>query len=157
MKIDLYKTSSDNLRLDKSLTIIKKSVECHLKDDTSVFQPTFIVSESNLDNTFSTFNYLRSTDFGRYYFVTDVVMLTGHEVAIVCGKTDVLMSFKNYIRNSKGVIVRNEFVGATDIPDGAIEHLKNPTIIYKNFNASPFTPPADNVKCIAVTTTGGLN
>lgn len=157
MKIDLYKTSSDNKRMDKTLSLIKGGVQCHLKEDTSVNKPTFIIAESNLDSVFSSFNYVKSTDFGRYYYVETPILLTGHEVAIVCAESDVLMSFKSYIRNSKGVVVRNEFIGASDIVDGMVEHYKSPSIIYRNFNASPFVPPADNVKCIAVTTTGGLN
>ena len=48
MKIQLYRNMSDTRKLDKNLAKLAE-VTCHLKDDTSVFEPTFIVSEKNID------------------------------------------------------------------------------------------------------------
>ena len=44
MKIQLYRNMSDTRKLDKNLAKLAE-VTCHLKDDTSVFEPTFVVSE----------------------------------------------------------------------------------------------------------------
>ena len=47
MKIQLYRNMSDTRKLDKNLAKLAE-VTCHLKDNTSVFEPTFIISEKNM-------------------------------------------------------------------------------------------------------------
>lgn len=122
MVITLYRNNSDNRKLDKSLSKIK-DVKCHLKYDTSVYNPIFIIAEKNIDGVFSSVNYVLSNDFGRYYYIDKIEMLTGHEVAVQC-HCDVLMSFKNYIRNSKAMINRQEFNSTPYMVDDKIPIIK---------------------------------
>ena len=153
MKIQLYRNMSDARKLDKNLAKLAE-VTCHLKDDTSVFEPTFVVSEKNIDKYFSTFNYVKCTDFGRYYYVTDIVAMTGHEVAIHC-HSDVLSSFKNYIRNSKAIINRQEFKSTPYIPDEKLPVLLQRTLSSYNFSAPDFGLSQMSGASIALTCTGG--
>lgn len=153
MKIQLYRNMSDTRKLDKNLAKLAE-VTCHLKDDTSVFEPTFIVSEKNIDKYFSSFNYVKCTDFGRYYYVTDIVAMTGHEVSINC-HSDVLSSFKNYIRNSKAIINRQEFKSTPYIPDEKLPVLLQRTLSIYNFSVPDFGLSQMSGASIALTCTGG--
>ena len=153
MKIQLYRNMSDTRKLDKNLAKLAE-VTCHLKDNTSVFEPTFIVAEKNIDKYFSSFNYVKATDFGRYYYVTDIVAKTGHEVEIHC-HSDVLSSFKNYIRNSKAIINRQEYKSTPYIPDEKLPVLLQRTLSTYNFSASDFGLSQMAGASIALTCTGG--
>ena len=153
MKIQLYRNMSDTRKLDKNLAKLAE-VTCHLKDNTSVFEPTFIISEKYIDKYFSSFNYVKATDFGRYYYVKDIVAVTGHEVEIHC-HSDVLSSFKNYIRNSKAIINRQEYKNTPYIPDEKLPVLLQRTLSTYNFSTPDFGLSQMSGASIALTCTGG--
>lgn len=92
MEIQLYNQTSDKNVLNKNIgtpTIIYGTI----KDESNLVNPEIILSRTVTNN----FNYLYIPDFNRYYFVTDKIM--EHQRTIIQCHVDVLMSFKNQIKN----------------------------------------------------------
>ena len=107
MKVILYKSRADNRQLDKSSKLSKvKTLDVHLKDDTSIIEPTLVcnlLSHAKL----SVANYLYIPDFGRYYFINNIVEKTGRVFEIVC-HVDVLHTYKGNIKQLTALILRQE-------------------------------------------------
>ena len=114
MEVILYKNSSENNVIGKSLVQIK-SVECNLKNDVSVVNPTFVLSytDSILDS-----NYCFIPKFNRYYFIDEIIPITGDRSIIRC-KVDVLESFKNDIKSLTAIINKQETISDKFIDDGS--------------------------------------
>ena len=114
MEVILYKNSSENNVIGKSLVQIK-SVECNLKNDVSVINPTFVLSytDSILDS-----NYCFIPKFNRYYFIDEIIPITGDRSIIRC-KVDVLESFKDDIKSLTAIINKQETISDKFIDDGS--------------------------------------
>ena len=94
MEVILYKNSSENNVIGKSLAQIK-SVECNLKNDVSVINPTLVLAyTANILNS----NYCFIPKFNRYYFIDEIVPITGDRCVVKC-RVDVLESFKEDIKS----------------------------------------------------------
>ena len=94
MEIKLYKNLSENNVIGKTITQIK-SVEANLKNDVSVINPTFILYYT--DNILQS-NYCFIPKFNRYYFIDEIVPITGDRCIVKC-RVDVLESFKDDIKS----------------------------------------------------------
>lgn len=86
------------------------------KRETSLLNPTFIMT---IDN--DVYNYVWVPDWGRYYFVTDIVHGNSNLCELRC-TLDVLATFKDDIRNYIGFVERTSHPTwyNTDINDNAI-------------------------------------
>lgn len=62
-------TSDPTNMINKTATLRDTAVSCELKDSTSVISPVFIVKGDNINKTD---NYAYCSDFGRYYYITDI-------------------------------------------------------------------------------------
>ena len=107
MKLTLMKTSSDKRDLRKSTTTIK-TVNCKIKEGTSIISPTVIINKMSASHIRQC-NYAHISDFGRYYFVTDIVETTANQLEISM-HVDVLNSYKDDIRSITTLIERQENV-----------------------------------------------
>ena len=94
MEVILYKNSSENNVIGKSLAQIK-SVECNLKNDVSIINPTLVLNYTA--NIFES-NYCFIPKFNRYYFIDEIVPITGDRCVVKC-RVDVLESFKEDIKS----------------------------------------------------------
>lgn len=105
MNIKLYSSNSDINRVDKtSFIVLKKSLEGTLKEETSVINPSIVVtSDSSILNA----NYAYIELFKRYYFITNITSIR-NDLWRIDLKCDVLMSFKDEIKNIKCLVARNE-------------------------------------------------
>ena len=105
MNIKLYSSNSDINRVDKtSFIVLKKSLEGTLKEETSVINPSIVVtSDSSILNA----NYAYIELFKRYYFITNITSIR-NDLWRIDLKCDVLMSFKDEITNIKCLVARNE-------------------------------------------------
>ena len=114
MEVILYKNSSENNVIGKSLVQIK-SVECNLKNDVSVVNPTLVLSyiDSILDS-----NYCFIPKFNRYYFIDEIIPITGDRSIIKC-RVDVLESFKDDIKSLTAIINKQETIADKFIDDGS--------------------------------------
>lgn len=129
MKITLYTTSTDTRYLDKNLNRIT-SVDCTIKDSADVSNPNIII-KSLADNVLANINYAHISVWGRYYYITNVTVLTGGRVELAL-KCDVLMSFKDSIRNATAFVTRNEQNYDRLIPDERITLRKGTKITMKD-------------------------
>ena len=76
-----------------------------LKQETSVIKPNVIIEASNL----SDYNYMYIAEFGRYYFITDIVSIR-NGLWRISGSVDVLMSFKDAIESCPIILSHTESV-----------------------------------------------
>jgi hypothetical protein len=98
MIIDLFVNHSEKNHLAKTLTN-NLSLSGTLKQETSVINPTVIIETSNP----TTYNYMYIPLFHRYYYITDIESIRNN-LWRISGKVDVLMSFKDDIRNCNVLI-----------------------------------------------------
>ena len=103
MIVTLYKNSSDNIVVSKSIEELKTYTTVLLFKDSSILSPTLIFTTSDVVNA----NYLYITEWKRYYYITDITILDNNKAVVKCN-VDVLMSFKNEILNTKQNIVRSQ-------------------------------------------------
>ena len=103
MEVILYKNSSENNVIGKSLAQIK-SVECNLKNDVSIINPTLVLNYTA--NIFES-NYCFIPKFNRYYFINEIVPITADRCIVKC-RVDVLESFKNNILNLDCIVDKQE-------------------------------------------------
>nr|DAL66477.1 MAG TPA: hypothetical protein [Caudoviricetes sp.] len=101
--ISLFKTYSENNRVVKTLTD-EKQLSGELRNQTSVLNPSIRIESA--DNI-STYNYAYISEFGRYYYITDIVSVRTN-CWVVSLRCDVLMSYKDEIKTITGVVVRQE-------------------------------------------------
>lgn len=100
-----YKSTAEKNRVDKSayLTEIIQSTGT-LRRATSIIAPEF----EFIYNKVPDFNYVYIPNFNRYYFIDNIVSLRNN-VWTLSLSVDVLMSFKEQIKECDGFIARNEF------------------------------------------------
>lgn len=125
MVAKIFKTKSAPNVVNKVLTEVVAFDEVIFKEETSLLNPTIIINGVSNDSSYNiedigTSNYFSIPKVNRYYFITDITMMSGGRVAIT-GKVDVLMSFKSDILGSTQLIVRqekktNNYLIDTDIP-----------------------------------------
>lgn len=68
--LNMYRNTSDNRYLNKTLNILAENVPCTFKDDTSAVDPTIIISPDAYN---AACNYVYLSDTDRYYYVVDRV------------------------------------------------------------------------------------
>ena len=125
----LYTNNSDNNVVNKSLTKLSE-FEFVLKDATSVMNPTLILrSEMSL---LSGCNYVHIPELSRYYHVNDIVSTRSGVFEVSCS-VDVLMSFKDSIRQLPAILERQEKTWNLLLDDGSFTVYSNPLITHKRF------------------------
>lgn len=98
MIISLYTTNSSNMLLEKELTN-KIDYDIKFKDRASIINPTIILKSDTYINS----NYCFIPSFNRYYYIENVEVFPNdiYNISLQC---DVLMSFKDDIKNSYAFI-----------------------------------------------------
>lgn len=145
MTIDLYSTSDDPRKINKSLTTIASSLSCKPAEPCSLIAPRLIL---NYSSTYSGTNYIYISDFDRYYFA-ELTLLTGTELLLSC-KLDPLMSFA--LDDITIHAIRSESAGINYVVDPQLP-IEPSRIKYigKDLGPSPIT----NTKQILLITNGG--
>lgn len=130
MTLKLYTNYSDKNHLDKSITQQGSDITGTLREDCSIVDPVIkIASITGLD--IAKCNYAYITEFGRYYYITNIVCVGKlYELHMHC---DVLMSFKSQIRGNSAVIARNESTYNLYLADGVFKTYANPHYQIKKF------------------------
>lgn len=93
MDIVLYVNNSERQAITKTLTN-GLTLTGSLRNESSVINPTILIETSNP----SSYNYAYIPEFGRYYFITDMVSVRTNLWRMSLS-VDVLMSFRNQILN----------------------------------------------------------
>lgn len=107
--ISLFKTASENNRVVKTLTD-EKQLSGELRNQTSVLNPSIRIESA--DNI-STYNYAYISEFGRYYYITDIVSVRTN-CWIVSLRCDVLMSYKDEIQGLNVILSNTQETGLSN-------------------------------------------
>ena len=117
MNITLFKTKSGNNVINKKLTSEKNlGNNCILADNTSVTNPTVIIGGISSLDTISDYNYAHIPQCHRYYYINDVIALSGGRVKLVL-TVDVLKTYASDILASKQLITAEKDIGKMYLSD----------------------------------------
>lgn len=124
MNLNLFQNNSDKNVMWKQITT-KANLTGTLREGCSVMDPIIKVEGiSAADIPY--INYAEIVDFGRYYYITDIV-LVGKLYEIHC-HIDVLMTYKDQLKNIPAVIARHESTNNVMLTDGLIKTYADPNI-----------------------------
>lgn len=98
MTIELYVNTSEPTVVDKTI-VLADTLSGFLRDNSSVTNPVIRIEYTNPVSC----NYAFIPEFGRYYYVDDIVSLRTNLWELHL-RVDVLMSFKVDIRNSQVIV-----------------------------------------------------
>lgn len=130
MDIQLYHNNSENNVINKSITGIS-TPSCVVKKPCSEINPVIILH--SFENM-SYCNYAYIEEFNRYYFIDDIIPLTGSEVQLNL-RVDVLESFKDSILGLNAIIEKQENIGNKYFNDGSFNVLAREFLTTYNFPA----------------------
>ena len=122
-----YQCGSEDLVVNKSLTLALATQTVYLKKDTEIMRPTIILSADTIN-----FNYAYIDAFDRFYYVTGVRNI-GADRWEVDLRVDSLTSFSSDIDNATAVISRQENDWNLYIDDGTFKVYQNRNIYIYNF------------------------
>lgn len=110
MTVNLYSTSDDPRKINKTLTTIATGITCKPSQPFSILNPRIILNNAS---GYVSCNYVYIPEFSRYYFA-EINMLTGIEIELVCS-VDVLMSYD--LSDVPILATRSESAGVNYFPD----------------------------------------
>ena len=110
IKVSLGTNNSDDRELTKDITWAavgdpaSTEIDCDVYNPVDRLNPIILLSKDKVDLT--NINYMYIPEFGRYYFITNIIGASGNR-AEVHGHVDVLMSFDAQIRESHVIAERS--------------------------------------------------
>lgn len=128
MTVELKYNSSDNNTINKNITTVS-SASCTIKEPMDIENPHIILNTFNYNNV----NYVYIPDLNRYYFITDIINLTGGRVELVLD-VDVLESFKASILSLSAIIEKQQNTGNKYFNDGSFNVLASEFVQSYNFS-----------------------
>ena len=150
MNITLFKTKSANNVINKKLTSEKNlGNNCILADNTSVTSPTVIIGGIKSLDTISDYNYAYIPQCHRYYYINDIIALSGGRVKLVL-TVDVLMSYKTDILNSTQLVTRQKNKGKMYLADADWTVDGRTYLRSHYFSENHFAPQNDSFVLITV-------
>lgn len=130
VSVNFGKCSDAPNKINKDVSGLGGAKNCELKQPCSIEAPVFIVNSSSVSNTD---NYCHCSDFGRYYFITDITPVPGHRKAVTC-QVDALKSFAADILSLSVNVDRSESAQFSDIADSGVCTLAKDEVVFKNFS-----------------------
>ena len=150
MNITLYKTKSANNVISKKLVSEKNlGNNCILADSTSVTSPTVIIGGITSLDTISDYNYAYIAQCHRYYYINDIIALSGGRVKLLLS-VDVLMSYKTDILNSTQLVTRQKNKGKMYLADADWTVDGRTYLRSHYFSENHFAPQNDSFVLITV-------
>lgn len=141
MNVQLFSTGDDIRKINKTLTAITEAVPCNVKDDDfSIITPKVILKYAV---AYLTANYCYIPDFSRYYFITDISMLTGGMCELTL-TLDVLYTYKEQITGLQVTAARSSNKFNRYLNDNQQVTTNNPINQIKKFPKMPFVPATLN-------------
>ena len=126
VSVALYQNNSENYRLDKSLTA-KYAESCTLKDGYSIVSPVLLITNAN---NLSDCNYMYISDFGRYYFIEDIISIRDG-LWEIHAHVDVLMTYNTQIKACTATFKRQENLFNLYLDDPEFKTYNNSEIVTK--------------------------
>lgn len=145
--IALYQMKSPANKVAKDISFQIDTVNGVLRAGSSLIDPVVVVETDQNILWRKGLNYAYIQDFGRYYYVTNIVSIPGQRQGVSAATSlwelhmhvDVLMSFKDEILAQKGIIARQEAKYNLMLDDGIFMTYQNPKIQTKVFSVEgPF-------------------
>lgn len=114
LHITFFKTPASPITVDKlsSATLIKTKTG-NPKEDMNINHPVVTLS---YDSSILNANMAYIQEFGKYYFVHPPTLQTGQRMVFTMD-VDVLMTYKNQIKECDAVVIRSQSVGLNNVPD----------------------------------------
>ena len=140
MTITFYNQLNDNRVVSKNLGEALHSAECTPLGECSIQNPVIMIRQFN---GYATVNYCYISDYGRYYYITEVIAHSGDLLEIRC-KVDVLMSFGDVIRQCTGVCTANERIGTSYVVDKNLPLDTRKVMSVAEFSDSDFNQDSAN-------------
>lgn len=122
MTITFYNNASERNAVTKDLTEIA-TLSGALREESSIIDPKITIA--SLTNSIKDINYAYIPDFGRYYFINEIVSVR-NGVWRISMHVDVLMTYAEGIRNNSAIIQRNENEYDLKLNDGLFVTQQNP-------------------------------
>ena len=150
MNITLYKTKSANNVINKKLASEKNlGNSCLLLDNTSVTSPAVIIGGITSLDSISDYNYAYIAQCHRYYYINDIIALSGGRVKIVL-TVDVLKSYASDILNSTQLVTRQKNKGKMYLADADWTIDGRTYLRSQYFSENHFSPQNDSLVLITV-------
>lgn len=118
MLITLGVNTSEKEKLSKTITATQ-AFTGSLRDTSSITEPEVLIESPDLSN----FDYAIIPDFGRYYFIKDIVSVRTN-LWLVKMKTDVLMSFRENILGVPVILSHSKSTGTDNYLSDPIYNTK---------------------------------
>lgn len=129
--------SADNV-VDKEFALGGIDLVGALREGSSIIDPVILVEANAPGFHANGYNYCHIEEFGRYYFITNIVSPNYTLWEIHC-HVDVLMSFKDQIKAQTAIVARQERQYNLMLDDGSFMSYQNPKIQTKLFSVEgPF-------------------
>lgn len=126
MTVTFYLNNSENYRVTKNITS-QGNYTCTLKGECSVENPSILI---NTSANISSYNYMYISEFGRYYFISDIVSVR-NGVWLVQGHVDVLMTYSSEIKTCSATCKRQENLFNMYLDDPEFKTYNNADIVTK--------------------------
>lgn len=153
ISVVFYNTSSDDLRVNKSLGTAKGTYSCDLLEECDITNPKIIVTANS---SLIGVNYCYIADYHRYYYAK-LTILDGNRFQFDLS-VDRLMSFVNPNKaNLTGYVERNASDYNMNIMDDQAIFTNDRDIVTKNIGVSGITKTLDNWKLLGVFNAGLCN
>lgn len=156
MIINLYTNTSDSRYARKTLSVKAANIQARPTAEMSIVSP---IIELDYVSSYLTANYAYISDFGKYYYITNIRVKSG-SVIIMELDADDRMNWYDFYKNKSATVLRSESVGApTEIPDSKLPIDQNRHDIKSiKFLVDGGTPFATDIKeCAFVLTVIGNN
>ena len=124
MTINLYTNTAPRNALVKDLTPVS-TLTGTLRNESSVVDPVVAIEDADL--LLLSANYAYISEFGRYYFITNIESVRQH-LWRVSMHVDVLYTFRDQIITNSAIIERNENEYDLKLNDGLFQTQQNPRI-----------------------------
>lgn len=150
LDIQLYTNSSPSNAVSKEIGSPIDTLQGTLRSGTSIIDPSVIVQLSADDVWRTSTNYAYIPAFGRYYYITNIISVTGqidlggqfenpYGLWELHMHVDVLMSYKVQILAQKAIVARQQEKYNLYLDDGSFMCYQNPKIQTKLFSVpDPF-------------------
>lgn len=125
----LLNNKSETNRIIKTTETIGE-ITGTLKERSSIMNPVVTVS-GDLSN-FAHVNYMHIPDFGRYYFINEIISVRSNLFEIHA-HVDVLSTYGNEIIKNQGIVRRQANRYNLYLNDGSFRTYQNPTITTHKF------------------------
>ena len=130
-QILVQQNNSERNSVTKSVTTLA-TLTGVLREGSSIIDPIVMIESTTL--TFVSANYCTIQEFGRSYFINDIVLVRTGLIELHC-HVDVLSSFAAQIKANKGIVKRQENRESFNlyINDGSLVAYQNPYVLTEPF------------------------